>query len=166
MKPLWLIAAAFLCVLSVSQAQASRKNAIVALLDNATVVRGNATAEHAFIVRAATLLSELPDSVRGPVQLASVDDAAGALEDALRMYGMAMAFVVSNPPGSQWQATFRRVYSTGGNEFTVTAGDSLAVSPASYDVACKRSGRPPLAADRIDCLSRCRVVCQAAGKPQ
>ncbi len=139
-------------------AQQEMRRTLIAVLDSASQVRGKADAEAAFMRRAALLLAQLPDSARGPRAIRSVDDAARALEDGLRLYGMAKAIVVSTPPG--FQAEFRRVYDTTAVGFTVTAVDSAAVAPAWYRVVCKRPGKPPVEAQRADCTSRCTVVCQ------
>jgi len=139
-------------------------NHIVALLDTSTRVRGDSGRERAFMMKAALAVGDFPDDVRAPGLITSVDDAARALEGTLRFYGKALAKVISNPAGTEWQARFRRVYAVEGNEFTVTAGDSAQVDPASYDVACRRRGSRPLQADRYQCYSVCHVVCQATRK--
>jgi len=140
-------------------AQQEMRRTLIAVLDSAALVRVKTDAEAAFMRRAALVLAQLPDSARGPRAIRSVDDAARALEDALRVYGMAKATVFSTPPG--FQAEFRRVYDTTAVGFTVTAVDSADVAPAWYRVICKRPGKPPVEAQLADCTSRCRVVCQS-----
>jgi len=133
---------------------------INAMLDSVNKVRGNAAREQAFMRQTADVLSEYPDTLRAPQSIRSVDEAAAALEAALRSFGQSTALVESSPAGTEWQAVFRHRYMPG-PEFTVTAGDSLRIDPADYYVACQRRGAKPLTEELHNCRSRCRIVCQA-----
>jgi hypothetical protein len=139
--------------------QGDPRRRLRALLDSAMLVRATPASERAYMRRVAQVLAELPDTIRGPRIIRSVDDAALALEEALKPLGMAKAIVTSNPLGLE--ATFRRVYDTTAAGFVLTANDSQLVDPAWYHVVCKRPGRRPADAQRKDCTSVCRVVCQA-----
>jgi hypothetical protein len=139
-----------------AQSTSQLQQPVKALLDSAELVRGGLEAERAFMLRAARLVAQFPDSIRGPRDIGTVDDAAAALESLLATFGMAQAMVLS-PPG--FQATFSRVYDTAAVRFTLTAIDSQLVAPASYHVVCKGPGGAPLPAQRKDCTSVCRVQC-------
>ena len=138
-------------------ARLQMRHDVRALLDSAEKVRGTPGAERAYMWRAATLLAEFPDSLRAARVMHSVDDAASALEQVLKTFGMAMAVVRSTPPGSQVQ--FRRTYDTTATRFSVTANDSQTIAPAYYHVVCTWPGKQPAQAQKKDCTSHCNVEC-------
>lgn len=137
-------------------AQLQLRQEVRALLDSAERVRGT-DRERAFMWRAATLLAQFPDSLRAARVMRTVDDAASSLERVLMTFGMAVAVVHSNPPGSL--VSFRRVYDTTATRFSITANDSQSVAPASYSVICTWPGKQPSQAQKKDCTSHCLVEC-------
>lgn len=139
-------------------AQLKLRQEVRALLDSAEKARGSTSSERAYLWRAATLLAQFPDSVRGARVMRTVDDAASSLERVLMTFGMAEAVVRSDPPGSL--VSFRRVYDTTATRFSITANDSQTVAPASYSIICTWPGKPPSKAQKADCTSHCIVVCQ------
>lgn len=145
---------------STNQLPPASQQMLVLLQEAPELADASSEVQDSFILRAATLLSELPGRERGPTLLITYEDALRELEDQLATFGRVRMVVVSDPPGLL--AEYTRSYAPGrGPPPVLTTDDSTRVDPAWYDVVCRDpdTGR---AADpqRKDCTTYCRVTCR------
>ncbi|MBI2401723.1 MAG: hypothetical protein HYV20_03075 [Gemmatimonadetes bacterium] len=139
---------------------------ITSLVQSGPSLLGTATPDERrrFVLKAAGLLQQLPDSTRGGTVVGSVEDAVRELENALAAFGQASAEVRSEPPGMT--VRYWRAFDTREAAASVTTNATLRVRPAWYLFVCRdpatgRESEP----ERVDCTSRCTHVCSPLRQP-